>query len=176
MTESVPALPDDVNTEDKMTTVEIILGAVLLVMSVFLIVSVLMQSGKDKGVSGTIAGGGSETFFGKTKGKSLDRKLSVLTSVVAIIFVLLVLAVYVMQDVSDTSGVKSDYVAPAVTTGDVADTGADTKNETAADTKDSADTKDTAADTKDTAGTADTADTADNGTDSAADTAADTAN
>lgn len=159
-----------------MTTVEIILGAVLLVMSVFLIVSVLLQSGKDKGVSGTIAGGGSETFFGKTKGKSLDRKLSVLTSVVAIIFVLLVLAVYVSQDVSDTSGVKSDYNPPVVTTGDAADTkdSKDTKD-TAADTKDSKDTKDTAADTKDAKDTKDTAvDTKD--AKDTKDTAADTAN
>lgn len=167
MTESVPALPDDVNTEEKMTTVEIILGAVLLVMSVFLIVSVLLQSGKDKGVSGTIAGGGSETFFGKTKGKSLDRKLSVLTSIVAIIFVLLVLVVYVTQDVSDTSGVKSDYVAPAVTTGDVADTGADTKAVTGTDTKDADTTKDSG--TESISGT-------DTVADSGSDTAADTAN
>lgn len=166
MTESVPALPDDVNTEDKMTTVEIILGAVLLVMSVFLIISVLMQSGKDKGMSGTIAGGTSESFYGKTKGKSLDRKLSILTSVVAIIFVLLVLTVYVMQDVSDTSGTKSDYVpstTPVVTTGDVTDSGSDTNKDT-----------DTASGTANTADTSDTADTAD--TSDTADTAADTAN
>ena len=69
-------------------------GIVLLVMAVFLIVAVLMQSGKDKKLSGTIAGG-AETFFGKSSADKWDKKLSVLTTVVAIIFVLVVIAMYV---------------------------------------------------------------------------------
>lgn len=69
-------------------------GIVLLVMAVFLIVAVLMQSGKDKKLSGTIAGG-AETFFGKASSDKWDKKLSVLTTVVAIIFVLVVIAMYI---------------------------------------------------------------------------------
>lgn len=69
-------------------------GIVLLVMAVFLIVAVLMQSGKDKRLSGTIAGG-AETFFGKSNANKWDKKLSVLTTVVAIIFVLVVIAMYI---------------------------------------------------------------------------------
>ena len=95
--------PDGFIRRKKMTTLQIILGAVLLAMSVFLIVAVLMQSGKDKGISGTIAGG-AETFFGKSKGKTIDRTLSILTAVVAIVFVLVVLAVYVMQPSEDKAG------------------------------------------------------------------------
>ena len=64
---------------------EIVLGIVLLVMSAVLIVCVLMQSGKDKRLSGTIAGG-AETFFGKNKGRSLDAKLKKWTTVVAVLF------------------------------------------------------------------------------------------
>ncbi len=69
-------------------------GIVLLVMAVFLVVAVLMQSGKDKKLSGTIAGG-AETFFGKSSADKWDKKLSVLTTVVAVIFVLVVIAMYV---------------------------------------------------------------------------------
>ncbi|MBQ8208127.1 MAG: preprotein translocase subunit SecG [Clostridia bacterium] len=69
-------------------------GIVLLVMAVFLVVAVLMQSGKDKRLSGTIAGG-AETFFGKSNADKWDKKLSVLTTVVAVIFVLVVIAMYV---------------------------------------------------------------------------------
>ena len=69
-------------------------GIVLLVMAIFLVVAVLMQSGKDKKLSGTIAGG-AETFFGKSSADKWDKKLSVLTTVVAIIFVLVVVAMYV---------------------------------------------------------------------------------
>lgn len=119
-----------------MTTVEIVLGAILIAVSLFLIVAVLLQSSKSHGLSGTIAGG-AETFFGKSKAQTLDKKLSVLTAVVAVIFVALVLCVYVMQDVADISGTKSDYVAPAVTT--TADAGEETTADAAATTEADAD-------------------------------------
>lgn len=77
-----------------MSTFELVVGIILLVFSVFLVVAVLMQEGKSHNLSGTIAGG-ADTFFGKSKGQAVSKKLSVLTSVVAIIFVILVVAVYV---------------------------------------------------------------------------------
>ncbi len=77
-----------------MTT--IIIGILLLVMALFLIVAVLMQQGKNHNLSGTIAGG-AETFFGKSKGQAMNRKLSTLTSVVAIVFVVLVCLLYFVQ-------------------------------------------------------------------------------
>ena len=73
----------------------VLMGA-LLVMGVFLIVAVLMQHGKDHGLSGTIAGG-AETFFGKDKGTRIDRMLGRLTTIVGIIFVVIVIVVYVVQ-------------------------------------------------------------------------------
>ncbi len=78
-----------------------VLCSVMILLSVFLVVAVLMQSGKDNRLSGTIAGG-AETFFGKTKGKTIDRVLSKVTTIVSIIFVILVLLVYVF------SGIVSD--------------------------------------------------------------------
>ncbi len=80
-----------------MTTAQLVIGIILLVFAVFLIVAVLMQQGKAHNLSGTIAGG-AETFFGKSKAQTINKKLSILTTVVAIIFVLLVSTVYVMQD------------------------------------------------------------------------------
>ena len=74
----------------------IVLGIILLVAAVFLVVAVLMQSGKSHNLSGSIAGG-AETFFGKTKGKTIDKMLSKITTIVAIVFVLLVIVVYVIQ-------------------------------------------------------------------------------
>ena len=75
----------------------IALGVILLVMALFLTVSVLMQHGKSKRLSGTIAGG-AETFFGKTKGSTIDKMLSKITTVVAILFVVAVVVVYCIQD------------------------------------------------------------------------------
>ena len=45
-----------------MPTIELILGIVLAVISLGLVVAVLMQPGKDKRLSGAIAGG-ADTFF-----------------------------------------------------------------------------------------------------------------
>ena len=66
----------------------ITLGIILLVMAVFLTVAVLAQSGKDKNLSGAIAGG-TDTFFGKTKGNTIDKLLSKITAAVGVIFTLL---------------------------------------------------------------------------------------
>ena len=74
-----------------------IIGGVLLAMAVFLVVAVIMQNGKSHNLSGTIAGG-AETFFGKSKGKAIDRLLARWTTIIAIIFVLLVLVLFIVQD------------------------------------------------------------------------------
>lgn len=95
----------------------IAMGIILLVASVFLIIAVLMQQGKSKNLSGAIAGG-ADTFFGKSKAKSMDKKLSILTSVVAAIFVIIVLVFYISQDVTDYSNLTGGNVNSTVTAGD----------------------------------------------------------
>ncbi len=57
-----------------------------VVISLILIVTVLMQHGKQQGLSGAIAGG-AETFFGKNKGRTIDAILKKVTAIVAILFV-----------------------------------------------------------------------------------------
>jgi preprotein translocase subunit SecG len=74
---------------------EIVLGIVLAVMAIFLVGAVLMQSGKDKRLSGTIAGG-AETFFGKTKGSRYDKILSRLTTVIGVVFTVLCVVLYIV--------------------------------------------------------------------------------
>lgn len=79
-----------------MNIFEIIMGIILLVMAIFLVVAILMQSGKDKRLSGTIAGG-AETFFGKEKASTMDKMLSKVTTIVAIVFAVLVVIMYMIQ-------------------------------------------------------------------------------
>ena len=78
-----------------MGALEWVMGIALVVMAIFLLVVVLMQSGKDKRLSGTI-GGGTDTYYGQNKGKSRDRIMAILTTVVAVIFTILVVVAYVM--------------------------------------------------------------------------------
>ena len=74
----------------EMAVVELIMGILLLVLSLGLVVAVMLQSGKDKKLSGAIAGG-AETFLSKGKAKSLDAKLAKATKWFAIVFVILTL-------------------------------------------------------------------------------------
>lgn len=85
----------------------IFLGILLLLAALFLIVAVLLQNGKSKGTG--VVTGGAETFFGKTKGKSIDKKLSLLTTIVAVVFVLLVIIVFVTQDYTDIFGGNENH-------------------------------------------------------------------
>lgn len=62
------------------------LTVVHVILSLALIVVVLLQSGKQAGLSGSI-GGGAETFFGKNKARTLDGLLSRITTALAILFV-----------------------------------------------------------------------------------------
>ena len=72
-----------------------VLGAILLLLAGALVVLVLMQQDKDRKLSGAIAGG-SDTFYGKNKGADKDKILSVVTGIVAVVFVGIVIAMYLI--------------------------------------------------------------------------------
>ena len=93
----------------------IAIGIILLAAALFLIVAVLLQTGKSQGLSGTISGS-SETFFGKNKGKSRDKKLATITIIVAVLFALIVLGVFISQDYVSIWGTATN-VTTTTTTG-----------------------------------------------------------
>ena len=67
---------------------EIVLGIVLIITSVALVAMVLLQEGRQQGLSGAIAGG-AETFLGKGKSKTIEQKLVNITKVLASLFFVL---------------------------------------------------------------------------------------
>ncbi len=136
---------------------ETVIGVLLIIMGIFLIISVLMQSSKDHRLSGSIAGG-AETFFGKQKGKTLDALFNKLTTIVTIIFVVLVLALYVMQPSLEELMAQNPTQSEQP-----ADTNGDNANETG-------DNTDANGDNADNTNTADNT-TSDNGAENATDTA-----
>jgi len=64
------------------------LMVLMALVSVFLIISVLLQSGNSDGLSGSIAGG-AEQLFGKKKSSPYEALLKKLTVVAAILFIIL---------------------------------------------------------------------------------------
>ncbi|MFW5996197.1 MAG: preprotein translocase subunit SecG [Halanaerobiaceae bacterium] len=65
-----------------------------VLMALGIIVGVLLQSGKSAGMSGIIDGGASQ-LFGKSN-RGLDEKLSKLTTVVAILFMITSITLAIM--------------------------------------------------------------------------------
>lgn len=76
-----------------MPVLQLILGIVLAVISVGLIVAVLLQPGKDKRLSGAIAGG-TDTFMAKGKAGKMDQFLSKLTVIMCVIFFVVILVLF----------------------------------------------------------------------------------
>lgn len=68
-----------------MEILKVILTVFHLLFCISIIVIVLLQSGKQAGITGAIAGG-AETFFGKNKSRTIDAKLSKYTTVAAVFF------------------------------------------------------------------------------------------
>ena len=79
-----------------MTTVlSYVLGALIILVSIAIVLLVLFQSSKKRGLSGAIGGTSSDSFFGKNQGQTKEKKLARFTTVSAIIFAVLTVAAYI---------------------------------------------------------------------------------
>lgn len=65
-----------------------IVTVIYILVCVALTVIVLMQEGKNAGLSGAI-NGVADTYWGKNKGRSLEGKLVVLTRILAVAFIVI---------------------------------------------------------------------------------------
>ena len=75
----------------------IFLKILLVLVSLGLIGTVLLQSGKSAGLSGSISGG-AEQLFGKQKARGMDALLEKVTVVLAVSFIVLsVVVAYIVQ-------------------------------------------------------------------------------
>ena len=74
-----------------MSVVEIILGVLLLIASIVLIIVIILQEGNQQGIG--VVSGGADTFFGKSKGRTMEQKLVKFTKISAIVFFVLTLGV-----------------------------------------------------------------------------------
>ena len=73
-----------------------LLMIILALASVVLIISILMQSSNSAGLSGSI-GGGAEQLFGKKKSQGYEGILNRISTVSAILFIILSLILVMME-------------------------------------------------------------------------------
>lgn len=74
---------------------KIALGIVIILIAIALTVLILMQSGKGKELSGAIAGG-NNSYLGNSKTSDKDKLLFKITAVLAVVFTLCVLVLYLI--------------------------------------------------------------------------------
>lgn len=103
-----------------MTVLEYIIGGILLVLAVLLIVFITLQQSKRQGLGNSIAGtGASESYIARNKIASKGKWLQKATLIIAIIFVILVLALFIIhssgnEPSKDTSDAASQTVSSTV--------------------------------------------------------------
>ncbi len=69
---------------------------ILAIVSIIIIVLCLLQGGKSEGASGAITGGGINVFV-KTKERGMEKVVSILTLIFAIIFFLIAILINVFN-------------------------------------------------------------------------------
>lgn len=78
------------------TVLSYVLGGIMILLSIALVVLVLFQNSKKRGLSGAIGGTSSDSFFGKNQGQTQEKKLSRLTTIGAIVFAVLTVVAYIL--------------------------------------------------------------------------------
>lgn len=71
-----------------MAVLEIVIGAIILVLSIVIIAVVILQEGHRSGINGAISGG-ADTFLSKNKARTVDAFLARWTKYIAIVFFVL---------------------------------------------------------------------------------------
>ena len=69
---------------------------VLIIAALFMIVTVLLQSSEEGGIS-AISGQSSNSYFSKSKAKTFEAKLALGTKIAAVIFVVLSLVMLIIK-------------------------------------------------------------------------------
>ena len=76
-----------------MTGLKIALSIVDIILAVAIIILFLVQEGNDQGM-GVVAGGSSESYYGKAKGRTLDEQLKRWTVICSILFAIVSVILY----------------------------------------------------------------------------------
>lgn len=78
-----------------MSGLEIAFGAILIVFAIIMIIVIILQEGNQQGIG--VVTGGADSFFSKNKARSIDAFLSRWTKIIAIGFVIFVIALNIFM-------------------------------------------------------------------------------
>jgi len=109
-----------------MKPIEYIIGGTLLLIALILIAFIMLQQSKRKGLAGAIGGSSSsDTYFGKNKSKTKERFYSKLTTVLGVLFAVLVLTLYILHAKIQDNENEAASNAASVVSGEVVESSAE---------------------------------------------------
>ncbi|MCH3976681.1 MAG: preprotein translocase subunit SecG [Bacilli bacterium] len=73
------------------------LDIIFIIISVIIIIVTLLQGGKSEGASGAITGGGMNIFATNTKERGIDKVITIITFICAMVFFLVAILVNVLS-------------------------------------------------------------------------------
>ncbi|MBR3341282.1 MAG: preprotein translocase subunit SecG [Clostridiales bacterium] len=76
-----------------MTVLNIVLSIIDVILALAIIVLFLVQEGNDQGI-GVVAGGSSDSYYSKAKGRTLEEQLKTWTVICCILFAIVSLVLY----------------------------------------------------------------------------------
>ena len=80
---------------DQLLWYHYLVGAVLIISAIVIVITVMLQQSKQQGLSGALAGG-SDSFFEKNKGRTMEAKLAKITKLFTVFFFIAVLAAVII--------------------------------------------------------------------------------
>ncbi len=80
-----------------MSALKIALVCVFMILCVALVIMIMVQKGKSAGLTGSVAGGAAETFWGQNKARSAEGKLDMATKITAVAFVVMALLLNIVK-------------------------------------------------------------------------------
>ena len=76
-----------------MTTLNIVLTVIDIILAIAIIILFLVQEGNDQGM-GAISGASSDSYYSKAKGQTLEERLKQATKIVAVLFAFMSVVLY----------------------------------------------------------------------------------
>ncbi len=76
-----------------MTVLNIVLSVVDIILAIAIVVLFLVQEGNDRGI-GVVAGGSSDSYYNKAKGRTLEEQLKTWTVICCVLFAIVSVVLY----------------------------------------------------------------------------------
>ena len=80
-----------------MGTLEIVIGAVLLLISLVTIIICMMQEQKPQNATAALTGASNDSFYDKNRGRTKETRLQKLTTILTVLFFVLILFIDIVM-------------------------------------------------------------------------------